>query len=363
MQSGAPISDEQKKIITVCLMVLATVAIAGALVFTRAVMVPFVISIFIVSIVSPIVDYQVIHWKVPRSVAVTSALLIVLAVVLVFGIFVFGAVQGMTIAASKYSRDFQNLGQEVGEAGDWIAPIATLFKVERDRMAEIINGLANDVANAIPDIATRTAGRAVDLLSAGFFVVIFVIFLLAGRNPHAIRKGIYAEIDQKIRSYIATKVALSAVTGFGTWLILEYGFGLKFAGIFGLLAFMLNFIPNIGSVIATLLPIPIAFVQFQSGGAGLDLWSIAGVVIFPGALQMTIGNLVEPKLMGTGLELHPVTVVLTLAFWGLLWGAIGAVLAVPMTAVLRIVLMRFDAGKPIGRLLAGELPGAAKGEH
>jgi AI-2 transport protein TqsA len=191
--------------------------------------------------------------------------------------------------------------------------------------------------------------------------VIFVIFLLAGRNPHVIRKGIYAEIDQKIRAYISTKVALSLVTGILVWGILGY-FGLKFAGMFGLLAFMMNFIPSIGSVIATLLPIPVAFVQFRHPETGLQWAPLLGVILWPGAVQMLIGNVIEPKLMGKGLELHPVTIVLMLAFWGLLWGAIGAILAVPMTAVLRIVLMRFDAGKPIGRLLAGELPGSTVAE-
>ena len=68
-------------------------------------------------------------------------------------------------------------------------------------------------------------------------------------------------------------------------------------------------------------------------------------------------NGIEPKLMGEGLQLHPVTVVLALSFWGVLWGPIGMVLAVPITAIIRIVLMRFETVRPIGRLLAGELPG------
>ncbi len=359
MPVAAPISDEQKRIITACMMVLATVAIAGVLIFTRSVMVPFVISIFIVSIVSPIVDYQVIRWKFPRSIAVTSALLVVLAFVSVFSLFVFGAIQGVANTANEYSEYFLNFGEKVGGAGADIGPIAEYLNIEKGKLTSIINGISRDIAKAIPTIATRTAGTAVDVLTSGFFIVIFVIFLLAGRNPHEIRKGIYAEVDQKIRSYIAAKVALSATTGILVWVILAF-YGLKFAGIFGLLAFMLNFIPSIGSVIATLLPIPIAVVQYHLPDGGWDVWPLVGVILFPGAVQMIIGNVVEPKVMGKGLELHPVTVVLTLAFWGLLWGAIGAVLAVPITAVLRIVLMRFDAGKPIGRLLAGQLPGSEK---
>lgn len=355
------LSEEQTRIITACLMVLATVAIAGVLIFTRSVMIPFVLAIFIVSIVSPIVDYQVIQLKLPRAVAVSVALMIVLGIVSVFSLFVFGAIQSVAVTAKEYAESISSSAEEVGGFGGEIGAIERLLGIEdEDRITEIMNSLAEDITNTIPAMASRTAGTAIDVLGAGFFVVLFVIFLLAGRNPHAIRKGIYAEVDQKIRGYIATKVALSAVTGGLVWLVLAL-FDLKFAGIFGLLGFILNFIPSIGSVIATLLPLPVAFLQFNNPTTDHydDPWKLLGAFLIPGVIQMVIGNVIEPKLMGKGLELHPVTVVLTLSFWGLLWGPIGAVLAVPITAVLRIVLMRFDAGKPIGRLLAGELPGAA----
>jgi AI-2 transport protein TqsA len=123
------------------------------------------------------------------------------------------------------------------------------------------------------------------------------------------------------------------------------------AWLFGLLVFLLNFIPNIGSIVATLLPIPVAVTQFQ------DPWMVLAVVAIPGAIHLTIGNLIAPRLMGRGVELHPVTVLLALAFWGLLWGIVGMVLAVPIVAVVRIVLGRFGTTRPVAELLAGRLPG------
>jgi AI-2 transport protein TqsA len=176
-----------------------------------------------------------------------------------------------------------------------------------------------------------------------------VIFLLSGRNPHIIKKGVYAEIDLDVRKYIGTKIFVSTMTGLLVWGSLAI-FKLELAGVFGMLAFLLNFIPNIGSIIATLLPLPIAVAQFDNPVL------IILVVAIPGAIQMTIGNGIEPKLMGKGLNLHPVTVLLALAFWGLLWGVAGMFLAVPMTAVIRIILMRFETFKPVGAILAGELP-------
>ena len=94
----------------------------------------------------------------------------------------------------------------------------------------------------------------------------------------------------------------------------------------------------------------IAVVQFESPLA------IAAAVAIPGAIQMSLGNVIEPKLMGDGLELHPATILLSLAFWGLIWGPVGMVLAVPITAVVRIVLVRFESTRPAGDLLAGKLP-------
>jgi AI-2 transport protein TqsA len=124
------------------------------------------------------------------------------------------------------------------------------------------------------------------------------------------------------------------------------------AFLFGLLAFLLNFIPNIGSIIAMLLPLPIAVTQFE------DPWMILAVVGVPGTVHVTIGNVIEPRLMGRGMELHPVTVLLSLAFWGLLWGVVGMVLAVPIVASLRIVFSRFATTQFLAQLLAGRLPGA-----
>ena len=129
--------------------------------------------------------------------------------------------------------------------------------------------------------------------------------------------------------------------------------GLDLAFVFGVMAFFLNFIPNVGSLIAVMLPIPLAIVQFDS-------WvQVLLVLALPGSVQITIGNFVEPKIMGEGLALHPVSILIALVFWGLIWGAVGMFLAAPITAVLAIVLGRFETTRPIANLLAGKLPDAA----
>ena len=142
----------------------------------------------------------------------------------------------------------------------------------------------------------------------------------------------------------------SALTATLVGLVL-WGLGLQMAWLFAFLVFILTYIPNVGGIVATLLPLPIAFAQFHNP------WMIAAVVAIPAAIHTVIGSLVAPRLMAHGLELHPVTILLALAFWGLLWGIVGMFLAVPMVAMLRIVLAEFDTTRPLAELLSGRLPG------
>jgi AI-2 transport protein TqsA len=110
-------------------------------------------------------------------------------------------------------------------------------------------------------------------------------------------------------------------------------------------------------VIAILLPLPIALIQFDSSLA------IAGVFLLPAAIQVGIGNVLEPLVMGENLDLHPVTILMSLIFWGLLWGIVGMLLATPIMAVLKIIFIRLEITRPIAELLAGRLPNLATGEY
>jgi len=332
-------NSENTWLITASLVTLSVVAGAFALAYTRAVMVPFVLAIFITSLVSPVLDFQILRLKFPRPLAVFVTLLIVMIVIALVSLFVAEAIQTIISTAGRYSDSFANLANRA------FTRLGDLGKdLDQDKIVK-------DLRNYIFNILTGSIGTVFGMISSAIFVIIFVIFLLAGRNPRVVRSGVYADIDQNIRRYVSTKVAVSIVTGLLVWTVLR-SIGLQLAGVFGMFAFLLNFIPNIGSIISTLLPIPIAVAQFQS------LWPVVYVVSVPGIIQFIIGNIIEPKLMGEGLNLHPITVLLALSFGGLIWGVVGMFLATPITAVIRIVLMQFDTLKPIGRLLAGELPGA-----
>jgi AI-2 transport protein TqsA len=266
-------------------------------------------------------------------------LVLVLAIVCLLGAALLAAVETIIRTADEYSDQvgamIKRLVVQLNEHG---------LKIDQDH-------LSDDLRSHLPGIITDAAGTATTLVSDGLLIVFFVIFLLAGRNPYRRQTGIYAEIESAIREYITTKTAISVVTGALVGTIL-WALGLRMAFLFGLLAFLLNYIPNVGPIVASMLPIPIAFTQFG------DPWMIAAVVGLPASVHLTVGNVIEPRLMGRGLELHPVAVLLALAFLGLLWGVIGMVLAVPIAAMLRIALSRFATTRVLGELLAGRLPGA-----
>jgi len=389
MSTSLQPSDEQAKVITGCLMLLSIIALAFVFYITQAVLIPFVIAVFIATIVSPLVDLLVLKWKLPHIVAISVTLLLVLSSgFLLCLILIYSTQQVIAKAETQYSEkmgffihstfdaikdadDPQSKPDTEHQAAtttesleDKTAPIEAAQPVEAEKpeigwfqkMGIDLNLLQKDtidyMRNSLKAIAISTMQTALNFTTTSFFVAIFVIFLLAGRDPNTVIKNvIYREIEQKIRSYISAKLVLSFITGTLVGVTLSL-FGLELALVFGILTFLLNFIPSVGSIIATLLPIPVAFAQFSDSP-----WTIAGVILIPGAIQMTIGNGIEPKIMGEGLELHPVTVLLALSFWTLLWGPIGAILAVPITAAIRIVLMRFESGQTAGNLLAGKLPG------
>ena len=393
---------EQSWLMAVSLVILAVVALATALIYTRAVMIPFVVAVFIVALVSPVEDFQVKRLKLPRIFAVIVTLLVVLSVISLVFVFVYQATQTIVSTAGDYSASFAYMANKLLESVEYIYRVdeeepvppvapndaravpdvsaksppqalddfneaavaeegvesktgppedfseAPIPRVQAGQSAEkVIRQIIRDLKNYIFNIVTNAFGTIFGLMSGVFFVCIFVIFLLVGRNPYAEHSQVYTDIVQKIRRYVGIKVAISAMTGVLVWAILSM-IGLKLAGLFGILAFLLNFIPSIGSIIATLLPIPIAVAQFQSP------WLVILVIAVPGVVQNTLGNIIEPKLMGEGLNLHPVTVLLALSFWGLLWGIVGMFLAAPITAAIRIVLMQFDMLRPIGDVLAGD---------
>lgn len=158
-------------------------------------------------------------------------------------------------------------------------------------------------------------------------------------------KSLVDKIDHSIGRYIALKTVTSLITGFLSYLALLF-IGIDAPLFWAFLIFALNFIPTVGSLIATGFPVIFAVLQFGEFTPG---FLVLGIV---GAIQMIVGNFVEPKLMGDTLNISPLVVFLTLAIWGVIGGIIGMLLSVPITVIVIIIMSEFPATRPFAILLS-----------
>jgi predicted PurR-regulated permease PerM len=157
--------------------------------------------------------------------------------------------------------------------------------------------------------------------------------------------GFIRHIESDIRMYIGIKVLTSGLTGVLSYVVMRL-VGLDFAGFWAVLIFVFNFIPTIGSIVATIFPTILALVQFE----GYVPFLVMGLGI--GGLQFFIGNILEPRLMGNRLNLSPLVILLSLALWGTLWGFIGMIISVPLTAIAMIILSHFPRTRPLAIILS-----------
>lgn len=190
-------------------------------------------------------------------------------------------------------------------------------------------------------------------------VLLYVAFLLFEQEsfdrkidalfPEPGRAGevrrVLADIEDRIARYLWIKTLVSLATALLSWAVLK-PVGVNFAEFWALLVFFLNFIPTIGSIFAVLLPALLTLLQF--GEAGPALVVLAGL----GAIQFVLGNLLEPRFMGSSLNLSPMVMIVSLALWGSMWGVAGMFLCVPITVMVMIVCAEFHATRPLAVLLS-----------
>ena len=213
----------------------------------------------------------------------------------------------------------------------------------------------------IPSFLTSIASSLTGILASGGLILIYIGFLfleqghftnkitalVADPNKEQDANKIINRIRDDIQKYITIKVITSSLTGILSYIILRIA-DVDFAGVWGLLIFLLNFIPTIGSIIATIFPALIALAQ--SDGYTLFLVVLFGI----GALQVCIGNILEPRLMGSSFNLSPIIILLNLALWGYIWGIPGMFLCVPFLIIVTIILSHFPQTRPMAIILSSD---------
>lgn len=230
----------------------------------------------------------------------------------------------------------------------------------RETYASFMQGFKDVDLKPIGVMAKRLSGSFFAFLGNMFWVVLIMVFMLAERESFTQRLllGLGEEkagpvleaigrINKAVQSYLGLKTLISLLTGVLVAVSLTL-FSVPFALLWGVLAFLLNFIPNIGSLISVMPPVAITLFQFGSFSKAL-LVAVVLVII-----QVAVGSFLEPKLMGKGLNLSPLVVLMSLVFWGWMWGISGMLLSVPLTAALKIALEQLDSTRPVAILMSAK---------
>ena len=327
---------ENNKFITASLLILALVALAFTLNFAKPIMIPFAIALLIRILIDPIIDFQINNLHVHRLIAVFVSILLIVFLFIIIVPFIVASVATFLQSADDYnSKVLLLIDVLINKLLD--------FNIVVDREM-IRSSLIN-----LPflDWASTILSNSANFISKFFLVVLMTLFLLIGKKSNN-TSAEWNEIIKHVKKYTFTKFITSSATGILTGLIYWF-LGIELAFIFGTLTFILNFIPVFGSVIAVLIPLPIAFLQFT------DPTLVILVILLPAMVHIAIGNILEPKIFGDAFGLHPITIILSLIFWGMIWGIIGVLLASPITAIIKISFEKFHATKPIARFLEGTI--------
>lgn len=330
-----------QKMSAICLTIIAAGVLTAALIYTRALMIPLVIAVFFYTILVQSASQLHKRLSFPSWLALTVAVLFFALCFAAVIYFTVNSVGGFLKGAEIYQENL------LSTTADLVSKLSQ-HGIELDQ-SSILNYIRE-----LPFLKWfQNFGKQLfSVLSNTTLIVLFIIFLFIGEKkilPSATPNKMVQEMLANVSKYLSVKIVTSLVTAVIVWVIL-LSFHVKMAFLFGLLTFLLNFIPSIGSIIAVILPAPVLFLQYHFG---VNFWVIIGLMTIT---QFVIGSLLEPKMMGEGMDLHPVTVVACLIFWGLVWGIPGAFLSVPITASIKIVLSKIKYTRPMAELLAGRLP-------
>lgn len=197
------------------------------------------------------------------------------------------------------------------------------------------------------------------IIASLFMVIIYALFIFLEESSFVVKirkiwqdeaqyeqfNHLLSKIEKSIADYLLLKTFVSLLTGALSYVVLLL-VGVDSPLFWAFLIFVLNYIPNIGSLVATTFPTVFSLIQFGTFTNGIIIFLAVG------AIQLLVGNIIEPRVMGKSLNLSPLVTILALAFWGVLWGITGMILSVPITIILVIILSQFEQTKPVAILLS-----------
>lgn len=322
--------------------VAALVVIFAGVIYVKSIITPLLLALFI-----SIICAQPIAWLENRKIPRLAAFLIVMAgLILIFTGFVFligGTLSSFSSNVGEYETTLTAMGNSVvqflNDQGLKIPEDLLSSIIQRAKILSITAGAVNGVLN---------------VMGKTFLVFLIVLFILMEFGSFMVKaramvSGTGKSIDyfytiaKNIRQYLWIKNLVAISVGILIYIALLI-IGLDYPLLWALIAALMNYIPNIGSIIASIPAVVFALVQLGIGGA---VWTLAAFMV----IYNVVGNFIEPRIMGKGLGLSTLVVFLSLLFWGLIFGTVGMILSVPITMAIKIILEQNEKTRWLSILL------------
>ena len=317
----------------------AFVVVVAGIMSAKAIILPFLLATFLAIICAP-----PLFWMRKKGIPTVFSILFLVLVLLGLEM-LFASLIGSSI--DEFSRNLPHYQERLrvltGSFITWVK--AQGFEISNEILLEQLD------PGKLMRLSANMLGSLTNLLTNTFMIVLTLVFILseAAGFPFKIRAMLgdrnaglqeYGEIMQGVNKYLALKTMTSLTTGLLVTILLKI-IGVNFAIMWGLVAVLLNFIPTIGSIIAAVPAVLLALVQL---GIMPAAWVAGGYLI----INVLIGNVLEPKIMGSGIGLSALVIFVSMAFWGWVLGPVGMLLSIPLTMTCKIAL----AGNPKTRWLA-----------
>lgn len=327
---------------------------------TSTILIPIVIAFGVWLVINDVTN--LIHrikiggYQMPRGLAMTIGLLIMFFLALrLTGVFA----DNFSTFRDQLPVYLENLGSLLERIPNsvWSGLLGSEADLSSDILGQLFALATEYLSTYVSTVATSVASIAINIV----YVAIYVIFLLLEQGTFTTKarnmfskpnerkefQSILNSIHQQVQTYITVKTSVSLVTGTVSFIIMLL-FGLNHAFVWAILIFILNFIPNIGSIIAVVFPVVMGILQFDNPGTVGALFTVLTLV------QVIVGNFIEPKMMGDQLNISPFVVLISLSVFGAIWGIIGMFLSVPLTVIIMIIFSHFDSTRPFAVLLSGD---------
>jgi len=322
--------------------------IGWLLIVGRSLIIPFVIALVVWYVIDSLAKtlerIPVVNKRLPRWISLPAAMAVIIAAFILLIDMVATNVSSLAADAPIYQQRLIGVYESV------MAQLGFQQEFDFNRLLPNFN-LSRFLSSAAATFTSFAGSTSLILIYVLFLLIEQSTFdgkfraLFSNSERAQFAFDVRDSITRRIRDYLGIKTAVSVATGLISYAILEM-IGVKYAALFGFIIFLLNYIPTIGSLIGVAFPALLALVQFDT------LIPFATVVVTLGVVQFSIGNILEPRLMGTSLNLSGLVIMLSLALWGAIWGVTGMVLCVPLTVIVMIVCAQFPSTRSVAILLS-----------